>query len=113
MERGKRIEMNPVDGMGIVFPYTIGNHTFYTKQELVEWILYQIEKPLIIDVPDYKEIIIENPYHMEIHSKKDAEYAIKNMCSNCYRLHYCTGAEAYKCNKVKDEIRQHFIEKGE
>lgn len=84
-------------------------------KELVKGVTVQLEennKKLANMIHLNKTMIINEPYHMEIHSEKDAQYAIKNMCSNCYRLHYCTGAEAYKCNQVKEEIRQHFMENG-
>ena len=49
-------------------------------------------------------MIIDDPYYIEINDKEKAAYTILNMCNNCYRLHYCTGAEALKCNQIKERL---------
>lgn len=46
---------------------------------------------------------------IEINTTKEAYNYIVNMCKNCPVWDYCTGADALKCNKIKDKVRKEFF----
>lgn len=48
------------------------------------------------------------PYRIEIYTKKEAIYTIKNMCKICHRFYWCSGAMSKKCNEIKDKNREEF-----